>query len=384
MKLVFAPDSFKGSLGALEAARLLRRAALACFGEQTETLLIPMADGGEGTAEALCTALSGELRACRVCGPLGEEVEARYARLPDRTAVIEMAQSSGLPLVPEDRRNPLYTTTRGVGELMLRALDEGAARLLVGLGGSVTNDGGCGMLRALGARLTDANGEECPEGGVGLERIERIDLSGLDPRLSRTPIRVMCDVTNPLLGEKGATYVYGPQKGADADALRRLESGMAHYAQVAQRTLGRDIASFPGAGAAGGLGAALHGLLDAQLVRGIDAMMEVTRFEEQLAGASLCVTGEGSFDEQSVAFGKVVSGIAGACARQNVPLLVLAGSIRGGAQALYELCPRSSLMSIVPGVVSLDQAMQNAHAFFYDAAVRAFRLWAPDGTRPRC
>ena len=375
MKLVFAPDSFKGSLSALEAARLLDRAARACFGNDIETLLIPMADGGEGTAEALCTALGGEMRLCTVTGPLGEPVQAGWAMLPDGTAVVETAQAAGLPQVPVEKRNPLFTTTRGVGEVMLRALDEGAKALLIGLGGSATNDGGCGMLRALGARLTGEDGAQIPEGGVGLEKIARIDLSGLDRRLAAVPIRAMCDVTNPLLGKTGATFVYGPQKGADEGILARLERGMTRYAKVAQDTLGRDIQSFPGAGAAGGLGAALHGLLDAQLVKGIDALMEVTRLSERLENADLCVTGEGCFDEQSVAFGKVVSGVAKACVRQRVPLLVLAGSIRGGAQALYNLCPRSSLLSIVPGVVTLEQAMHRAPEYFYDAAVRALRLW---------
>ncbi len=375
MKLVFAPDSFKGSLSALEGARLLDRAARACFGNDIETLLIPMADGGEGTAEALCTALGGEMRLCTVTGPLGEPVQAGWAMLPDGTAVVETAQAAGLPQVPVEKRNPLFTTTRGVGEVMLRALDEGAKALLIGLGGSATNDGGCGMLRALGARLTGEDGAQIPEGGVGLEKIARIDLSGLDRRLAAVPIRAMCDVTNPLLGKTGATFVYGPQKGADEGILARLERGMTRYAKVAQDTLGRDIQSFPGAGAAGGLGAALHGLLDAQLVKGIDALMEVTRLSERLENADLCVTGEGCFDEQSVAFGKVVSGVAKACVRQRVPLLVLAGSIRGGAQALYNLCPRSSLLSIVPGVVTLEQAMHRAPEYFYDAAVRALRLW---------
>ena len=375
MKLVFAPDSFKGSLSALEAARLLDSAARACFGGEIETLLIPMADGGEGTAEALCTALGGEMRLCTVTGPLGEPVQARWAMLPDGTAIVEMAQAAGLPQVPEGKRNPLFTTTRGVGEVMLRALDEGAKALLIGLGGSATNDGGCGMLRALGARLTGEDGAEIPEGGVGLERIAKIDLSGLDGRLKTVPIRAMCDVTNPLLGKTGATCVYGPQKGADEEILARLERGMTRYAQVARDTLCRDVASFPGAGAAGGLGAALHGLLDAQLVKGIDALMEVTHLSERLENADLCVTGEGCFDEQSVAFGKVVSGVAKACVKQDVPLLVLAGSIRGGAQALYDLCPRSSLLSIVPGVVTLEQAMYRAPEYFYDAAVRALRLW---------
>ena len=231
------------------------------------------------------------------------------------------------------------------------------------------------MLRALGARLTGEDGAEIPEGGVGLERIAKIDLSGLDGRLKTVPIRAMCDVTNPLLGKTGATCVYGPQKGADEEILARLERGMTRYAQVARDTLGRDVASFPGAGAAGGLGAALHGLLDAQLVKGIDALMEVTHLSERLENADLCVTGEGCFDEQSVAFGKVVSGVAKACVKQDVPLLVLAGSIRGGAQALYDLCPRSSLLSIVPGVVTLEQAMYRAPEYFYDAAVRALRLW---------
>lgn len=374
MKLVFAPDSFKGSLSALEASRLLERAARACFGEETETVSIPMADGGEGTAQALCLAMNGEMRSARVTGPLGEEVQAQYALLPDGTAVIEMAQAAGLPLVPVERRNPLFTTSRGVGELMLRALDEGARSLLIGLGGSATNDGGCGMLRALGARLTDEAGEQIPEGGVGLERLAQIDLSGLDRRLEKVTMRAMCDVTNPLLGERGATYIYGPQKGADQEGLRRLEKGMAHYAQVARRTLGKEIAEFPGAGAAGGLGAALQGLLGAQLVRGVDAVLSATQLERRLQGAALCVTGEGCFDGQSIAFGKAVSGVAKACARQGTPLMVLAGSVLGGEEALYELCPRSAVLSIVPGVVSLQQAMDNAQEYFYRAALAAFRL----------
>lgn len=373
MKLVFAPDSFKGSLSALEASRLLDRAARECFGEEIETVSIPMADGGEGTAEALCLAMNGEMRTARVTGPLGEAVEAQYALLPDGTAVVEMAQAAGLPLVPREQRNPLYTTSRGVGELMLRALDEGAKALLIGLGGSATNDGGCGMLRALGARLTDEAGEDIPEGGIGLERLAKIDLRGVDEGLAGVQVTVMCDVTNPLLGSEGATYVYGPQKGADEATLARLEKGMARYAQAARECLGREIADFPGAGAAGGLGAALQGLLGARLVRGVDAVLSATGLNQRLQGASLCVTGEGSFDGQSMAFGKAVSGVAKACRAQGVPLLVLAGSVQG-EEALYALCPDSAVLSIVPGVVTLKQAMDSAQEYFCRAAAAAFRL----------
>ncbi len=373
MKIILAPDSFKGTISAMRAAQLLEEAAKRVFGPEVVCVRVPIADGGEGTLDAILFAQPGERRVERVTGPRGDQVEASWALLSDgHTAVIEMAQAAGLPLMGENR-DPMTATSRGVGELMLRALDAGAKRILIGLGGSATNDGGAGLLRALGARFPDAEGQEAPEGGAGLRFIEKMELSRLDKRLSDVEMTVLSDVTNPLLGERGATHVYGPQKGATVETLPLLEAGMARYAAACEQALGRDIASFPGAGAAGGLGAALSGVLGGRLQPGIDAVLELAGFDELLSSADLCVTGEGRIDGQSVRFGKAISGIARRCAQANVPLSVIAGGMSEDAEALYEMC-RSSIMVTVNGPMALPEALAKAEELFSSAAERMFRL----------
>lgn len=373
MKLIFASDSFKGSLSAVRIAQLLQEEAEACF-PGVETVSVPVADGGEGTVDALLWALGGERRSVCVTGPLGAPVHAVYGITPGGVAVMEMAQASGLPLV--QRRDPLHATSRGTGEMLADALDQGCRKILLGIGGSATNDGGMGMLAALGVRFLQANGEEVPDGGGNLGLVERIDASGLLPALRAAEITVICDVTNPLLGQDGATAVYGPQKGVTPKLYPVLEMGMKHYANVWSLVLGHDISTMPGSGAAGGLGAALGGVLGATLRRGIDAVLDAVGFDALLQGADLVVTGEGCMDEQSVVYGKVVSGIATRAAARKVPVCAIVGSMKPGAEAFLEASPNHSVITTVNAVMPLEQAIADAEALYRGAARRMFRLLA--------
>ena len=372
MKLIFAPDSFKGSLSALESCDILERVAARHFPD-AETISVPVADGGEGTVDALLRAMGGERRQTQVSGPIFEPVTATWGMLSDgATAVMEMAQASGLPYVPQDKRDPRNATTLGTGEMLAEAIRQGARKILIGIGGSATNDGGIGLLTALGAVFTDAAGKRVSPVGGALATVAHADFSGLMPELRQTQITVICDVTNPLLGENGATFIYGPQKGATEAIRDELEAGMAHYAQVVQDALGRDIASFPGAGAAGGLGAALGGVLGATLKSGIDAVLDAVDFDKKLDGVSLAVTGEGRIDGQSVRFGKVPVGVAKRCATRGIPTVAIVGGIGEGAEGLYELC-ESTIQTTVSGPMSLEKAMQDAPALYEQAADRLLR-----------
>ena len=372
MKLIFVPDSFKGSLTSSEVCEILEAAAKRHF-PGAELLSVPVADGGEGTVDALLHALGGHIEETEVTGPLFEKETARFGLSADgQTAILEMAQASGLPYVPQDKRDPRNTTSLGTGEMLAQAMKMGARKILLGIGGSATNDCGIGMLTALGAVFTDAKGNQVPPVGGNLAKVCHIDFSGLLPELRETEITVICDVTNPLLGENGATCVYGPQKGATERIRDELERGMAHFASLVRQTLGRDIASFPGAGAAGGLGAALGGILGAALRSGIDAVLDAADFEKKLEGASLVVTGEGRMDVQSVRFGKVPAGIARRCAARGIPVLVLVGGMGKGAEEMFDLC-ESTVMPIVSGPMPLSEAMENAHALCESAADRLFR-----------
>ena len=312
--------------------------------------------------------------ALEVTGPLGERVNAVRATIGDgTTAVIEMAQASGLPLVPEGMRDPEKTTSFGTGELIARALDAGARKILIGIGGSATNDGGMGMLRALGARFLDRDGGELRGAGEDLARVDSVDLANLHPGLKSVELQVICDVSNPLLGPQGATMIYGPQKGAAGPMLERLERGMANYAAVMERALGRDISLFPGAGAAGGVGAALGGVLKAAMKPGIDAVLDILNFEKLLDGCQLVLTGEGRLDGQSVQFGKVPVGVARRCAARDIPVIAVVGGIGEGASGFYAI-GEASAVSIVPAPVPLDRAMENAREYLRDAADRLFRI----------
>ena len=335
MKIVIAPDSFKESLSALDVALHIREGFRAVYPD-ADYVVLPVADGGEGTVDALVAATGGRRITRRVVGPLGDEVEAFYGVTGDGdAAVIEMAAASGLELVPPDARNPLVTTTFGVGELIRAALDDGARRFIIGIGGSATNDGGAGMLQALGVRFLDAGGRDLALGGGALADLERIDLSGLDPRLPACAIEVACDVDNPLVGPHGASAIFGPQKGATPEMVRVLDANLARYAALIERTIGKSVADMPGAGAAGGLGAGLHAFLGARLRPGIEIVMETVEMDRVVADADLIVTGEGRLDGQTI-HGKTPIGVASVAERHGKPVIAIAGSPGRGFEAVYD------------------------------------------------
>ena len=370
MKLIFASDSFKGTLESARIAQLLGKAARAVFGE-VETVSIALADGGEGTVDAVLASSDAAAMTAVVHGPLMETLEAKFAVFDDGRAVIEMASASGLTLVPENRMDPLEATSYGTGELLSAALDAGARDITIGIGGSATNDGGMGFMRALGAAFYDADGELLEGRGRDLIRVARIDLAGLDSRLEDTSLTVMCDVDNPLTGEAGATYVYGPQKGASGEALELLEKGMRNYRDVIKDLTGIDCDDVPGAGAAGGIGAALCALLGAELRPGIGIMLDLTGFDDALEGADLVITGEGKADFQSM-HGKVLHGIGLRAKEKEVPVTAIVGGLGEGWEGLFS-CGIGRIIPLVQGNVTLEDAMNRAGEVYYDAALRYFR-----------
>ena len=358
MKVVIAPDSFKGSLPAQEVASAIAAGIRAVWPDATIDC-IPLADGGEGTVQALVSATGGRLVETRVTGPLGEPVDAFFGVLGDGvTAVIEMAAASGLPLVPPDRRDPAVTTTRGTGELILAALDEGCRRLIVGIGGSATNDGGAGMAQALGASFKDGKGAELPPGGLALAQLHSIDLSGLDRRLQHVEIVVACDVDNPLYGPNGASAVYGPQKGASPELVDRLDRALQRLAEVIRAQLGIDVQQIPGSGAAGGLGAGLVAFLGATLKPGIEIVLDAVQFHQRIQGADLIITAEGGVDRQT-AFGKTPSGVLKAAQAAGVPVIVVGGSLSDDAFHLYQH-GFAAIVGCTPRPMSLDEAIARA------------------------
>ena len=367
-RVLVAPDSFKGSLSAVQAAEAMERGVRAAWPDAL-VVKVPIADGGEGTVEALVTATRGRFESRTVRGPLGQPVEARWGVLGDgRTAVIEMAAASGITLVPEGRRDPRVSSTFGTGQLLRAALDEGFRRIVVGIGGSATNDGGSGMAKALGVRFVDGRGEPLPEGGAALSRLVSVDLAGVDPRLAETEILVACDVDNPLTGPRGASAVYGPQKGATPAVVAELDAALERYARVASEVTGRDVARRPGAGAAGGLGAGLLLFTPARLVPGIDLVLDSTRFDDQVRGASLVIVGEGRTDHQT-AMGKAPVGVARVAARHGVPVLLVSGSLGPGAEEVLGQGIGRLVQAAPPGM-PVPEAMSRA-AELLEAAVAA-------------
>ena len=373
MRIVVAPDKFKGSLTAVDAADAMTRGALAAL-PSAEVERVPMADGGEGIVDALVGATGGSYREAEVTGPLGEPVRARFGMLGDgQTAVIEMAAASGLALVPAEARNPLRTTTRGTGELLLAARDAGARRVIVGIGGSATNDGGAGMAQALGHRLLDAEGAEVGPGGGALARLERIERDERTAALEDLEIAVACDVTNPLCGPEGASAVYGPQKGASPEMVAELDRNLARLATIIERDLGRSVAEIPGAGAAGGLGAGLVAFAGGKLESGVDLVLGAVRLADRLRAADLCLTGEGALDAQS-AFGKTIAGVARLANSMGVPTFALAGSIGEGAEQTLAH-GLDAYFSICPGPLALEEAIANASRLLENAAEQAVRAF---------
>lgn len=390
MRIVIAPDSFKGSLSAAEACMAIA-CGVARVVPDAETICVPMADGGEGTVDALVAATEGEIRRLTVCGPLGEQVEAAYgilgptceqAESSGRTAVIEIAAAAGLPLVPVEMRNPLYTTTYGVGELILDALEQQCRNFIVGIGGSATNDCGTALAQALGVRFLDKEGNEIKEPMTGelMGRVGSLDTTGFAPGLAESTFTVACDVDNPLLGPRGATYVYGPQKGADGDAKVLLEANMEHIIGLIEDHLGKEVRDAAGAGAAGGLGAGLMAFLGARLEGGIGIVLRQCRLAEKLKGADLVISGEGRIDDQT-ANGKTICGIAALAVKEGVPLIALGGSVGADTSRVLKL-PVAALVPICRGPVSLEQAMKDAATLLADATEQALRLAVLDLARP--
>jgi glycerate kinase len=372
MKIVIAPDSFKESMSAMEAARAIEKGFKKVLPD-AEYVKVPMADGGEGTVRSLVDATGGEIRKETVTGPLGTAVEAFYGITGDRkTAVIEMAAASGIHLVPKEKRNPLVTTTKGTGELIRAALDQGVKRIVIGIGGSATNDGGAGMAQALGARLLDKDGNPLGFGGGELSKLDSIDLSQLDPRLKEVHIEVACDVDHPLTGERGASAVFGPQKGATPEMVAILDANLARFAQVVKETLGIDVDPIPGAGAAGGLGAGMIAFLGASLKRGVDVVAEAVQLDKHMAQASLVITGEGKIDGQTI-HGKTPVGVAKRAKKYGVPVIGIAGMLGEDCDAVYRH-GIDALFSIVPGTVSLETALLNGEKYTEQLAGNLARM----------
>ena len=359
MKIVIAPDSFKESLSALNVARAIEAGFREIYPD-AEYVTVPMADGGEGTVESMVEASRGRYHTTEVTGPLGDKVKARWGVMGDgRTAIIEMAAASGLHYVAPELRNPLLTTSYGTGELILAALDAGVEKIILGIGGSATNDGGAGMMQALGAALYDAEDRLLAQGGGALGRLEHIGLSGLDPRLAKVSLTVACDVNNPLCGPNGASAVFGPQKGATPEMVGQLDAILNQWGEKMAQTTGRDVREIPGAGAAGGMGAALVGLLNAKLQPGVKIVVDALSLDEHVKDATLVITGEGRLDSQSIC-GKTPIGVAEVAKRYHKPVIALAGGLKDDHQVVYEH-GLDAAFSILTSIVTLPQALEAAH-----------------------
>jgi glycerate 2-kinase len=365
MRILIAPQEYKGTLTAPEAAAAIADGTRRAMPD-AELVFLPLADGGPGTVEAIVGATGGSFRTTTVRGALGEAVVARWGLLPDNTAVIEMAAAAGLTLVPEAQRDPRVATTYGVGQLIIAALDAGARSIIIGLGGSATNDGGAGMAQALGARLLDASGDDLPPGGAALTQLDRIDFSAIDGRLAQTQVLGATDVRNVLCGPEGASIVYGPQKGATPAIAQELDAALSHYADVIQRDLGTAVADVPGAGAAGGLGAGLIAFLRAQIRSGIDVVAEAVHLADRMRDADVVLTGEGRLDNQT-AYGKTVAGVARIAGEQRVPVIALPGSLGEGWESVRNLF----------AVVEEASGEGSAAERLSSAAERGLKRWHP-------
>lgn len=355
--IVLAPDSFKESMTAKEVCVAMER-GIKKVNSNIQCIHVPMADGGEGTMQSLVDATGGEVYSLEVVGPLGNKVKAEYGILGNgEIGVLEMASASGIHLVSLEERNHLITTTYGTGELIKACLDRGVKKLLIGIGGSATNDGGVGVIQALGGRLLDKEGNELGFGGGELEKLDRIDLTNFDRRLKDVVIEVACDVSNPLCGENGASYIFGPQKGASVEMIKILDNNLKHYAKVIKEQFGKDVLEIAGAGAAGGLGAGLMVFLNGNLKKGIEIVIEYSGLEKKVKNCDMVWTGEGSIDFQTQ-YGKTPLGVATVAKKYNKPVVALAGRVGDDIDILYEK-GIDSIFGIMRGVTTIDEALKN-------------------------
>lgn len=371
MKIVLAPDSFKESMTAIEVADAMEKGIRNVMSDVTIEKL-PLADGGEGTFDVLAHHLQARIITRTVTGPLGKKIQATYGLTESGIALIEMAEAAGLQHLTPEERNPLVTTTYGVGELIKDALNRGASEFIIGIGGSATNDGGIGMAQALGVKVLDQTGRAVPFGGAGLKQVAEINIAEMDERIQNCRFTVAADVTNPLLGKRGATYVYGPQKGATREMLVELESAMERYAEILHRDVKQDVADVPGAGAAGGLGAACLAFLRAELRRGIELVMEAAQLEKAMQDADIILTGEGKMDEQTL-YGKVPHGVAQLAQKYALPVLAFTGANQVTSEALYEV-GITAIFPIVDRPMPLSEAMQSGEQLMTKAVENVFRL----------
>lgn len=370
MKIIIASDSFKGSLDAIEIGNIGEKVAKNIFG-RCEVVKIPMADGGEGTVDSLIEAMNGEMIYCDVNNPLGVKIRAGYGVF-ESTAIMEMAAASGITLVDDSERDIMIQNTYGTGQLVLDALENGYNNIYLGIGGSATNDGGIGFASAIGVKFFSKNGEEVQAVPKNFEQIYDIDISGINELIYGANIHVMCDVTNPLLGELGATNVFGRQKGADENARKILEKGMEDYINIAEKAMDKDVRNAAGAGAAGGLGAGLMLFANAKMCSGVDTILDILKFKDKVCDADLVITGEGMMDYQS-AYGKVASGVGKVCKHYGVPCIAIVGSMGEKAESMSEMGIRS-IFPIVNKIMPLEFAIENAHSLYESAVTRALTL----------
>lgn len=371
MKIVIAPDSFKESMSAASTADAIER-GIRNVDRNIDVIKMPLADGGEGTVEALVNSMNGKLITHTVTGPLGDKVKAFYGIIGKKTAVIEIAAAAGLDLIPVEKRDPMKTTTYGVGELILHALDKGIRHFLIGLGGSATNDGGIGMAQALGARITDKNGDSVCFGGEGLANVEQISVTKMDKRVKECTFEIACDVKNPLTGPEGASFIFGTQKGADPKMVSSLDQSMKKYEQLLKRDLHVDVSSIEGAGAAGGLGAAFIAFLGAKLQRGIDLVTEITNIEMHIKEADLVITGEGKIDDQTI-YGKTPVGVAKIAKKHGVPVIAITGANQVTTSKIYE-AGIDAIFSIVNAPMTLEESIKKSAKLTEKASENIIRL----------
>ena len=372
MKILIAPQSYKGSISAIKVAEAIKQGALNIFPD-IKSLIIPVADGGDGTLETLVESTNGIIHNSNATGPLGNSIPVILGTLGDsKTAIIEMARISGLALVPQNKRNPYYTTSYGLGEIIKEALDLGYRKFIIGIGGSATNDGGAGMAQALGAKLTDENKKPIDLGGLALNEITKIDISGIDPRINESEILVACDVNNPLCGPNGASFIYGPQKGASPEMVKTLDDALYHFGSQLIRDTGINIMEIEGSGAAGGIGGGMVGFLNAKLKPGIEIVLDSLDFDKSLKNVDLVITGEGQIDFQTV-FSKAPIGVAKHAKKYNIPVIAICGSLGENYQDVHSH-GIDAVIPIIPKPMDLKNASDNAYELIKNTSEQIFRI----------